>query len=200
MYEDEEVWKEIPEWEGYEVSTWGRVRSYWLVGKRFRPRQKTTDPLILDPNHKGHFLLGGKDNHRRRAPAGLIRESFGLFRCPYCYILLPIEQSGKNNKGHREWQCLKCRTARGTQWRYGMTNKQKQEMLWAQGGECIGGCNRKPTVVHHDHNCCDNTPTCGGCNLAITCQPCNLVLNKNINSEILFNLAEAQARFEKSTL
>lgn len=48
----DEVWKRIPEYEGYEVSNIGRVRSYWTNASRL-----VDIPHFLKPNKKHRYTM-----------------------------------------------------------------------------------------------------------------------------------------------
>ena len=54
-----EVWKEVSRCEGYEVSNWGRVRSYWVRGRNKKPRRSI--PTLMkpqtDPIGRRHVIL-----------------------------------------------------------------------------------------------------------------------------------------------
>lgn len=60
---------------------------------------------------------------------------------------------------------------------YGMTHEQYEAFLTLQDGACAvcrGSGHR--LAVDHDHACCPQTPTCGGCNRGLVCNKCNLLL------------------------
>jgi Recombination endonuclease VII len=64
--------------------------------------------------------------------------------------------------------------------KYGLTLKQYNERLAAQGGGCAI-CDAKPRLarlhVDHDHRCCPGKKTCGRCFRGIVCYPCNTKLS-----------------------
>lgn len=60
---EQEEWREIPEWPGYEVSSLGRVRSWKKkIGRR-------SNPIIRSPHQmkNGYLLVGFKDGGRKNA-------------------------------------------------------------------------------------------------------------------------------------
>lgn len=63
----------------------------------------------------------------------------------------------------------------------GIDNAARDAMLASQGGRCAA-CDTddpgstKGWVVDHDHQCCSGLRSCGKCNRAILCHPCNLAL------------------------
>lgn len=54
----EEVWKPIPEFEGYEVSNQGRVRSYYLFGPGSRVANKPQRILKPTLSKDGYLVVG----------------------------------------------------------------------------------------------------------------------------------------------
>lgn len=79
--------------------------------------------------------------------------------------------------------------ARSFEWRYGITIKQRDEMLAAQGGVCDvckspdpGG--RGEWCTDHDHSCCpQKSRSCGNCIRGILCFGCNVMLGCAKDSE-----------------
>jgi hypothetical protein len=47
---EEEIWKDIPGYEGYQASTLGRIRSYYTNGGRIRYIDYNKEPRILKPS------------------------------------------------------------------------------------------------------------------------------------------------------
>lgn len=61
---------------------------------------------------------------------------------------------------------------------YAMSLEDYIRLYEEQGGACAI-CKSKTgkLVVDHDHQCCDNKPTCGNCTRGLLCQKCNHYLH-----------------------
>jgi hypothetical protein len=106
-----EVWRPIRDYVGYEVSSFGRVRSYWGKGAKFRRSQILLDSSILLKGSickSGHIRvdLANSNNSRRFSPYvhTLVLEAFvGLRprRTVACHF--PDRDPGNNHVGNLRW-------------------------------------------------------------------------------------------------
>lgn len=91
------------------------------------------------------------------------------------------EKREKINSKRRSEYCGEKAREQNLPYRYGITQKEYENLLEYQGGCAI--CGRKQEdysrkfSVDHNHSCCPGPKTCGKCVRGILCHPCNVALN-----------------------
>lgn len=110
------------------------------------------------------------------------RDDRGRKRCRRCLEWLSEDSFIRKTEcadGLMTW-CRRCDTDRKIRNTYGITLKQYEERLKAQGGGCAicGGVNKdgRMLAVDHDHACCPSPKSCGSCIRGLLCSNCNLHL------------------------
>lgn len=89
--------------------------------------------------------------------------------CIWCNT--PLSQP---TQGRKLRKCPRCAVIK---WKYKITYAQSQERLAAQHGLCaFEGCEELATCLDHDHSCCPENKTCGGCLRGFLCDRHNLGL------------------------
>lgn len=82
--------------------------------------------------------------------------------------------------------------------KFGLTPERVEEMVSSQGGVCPCCGDPSPSVVDHDHSCCDDKyRTCGSCVRGVLCNGCNVALGAaKDNPDILDALAAYLIRWK----
>ena len=113
---------------------------------------------------------------RRSNGVSLQRDELGRKACSRCGEWKPeadFRTSPKNPDGLAGY-CAVCQRSWTLEQKYGITLEQYDAMALAQGGVCPI-CHRTPRTwsVDHDHSCCDEKASCGGCVRGLLCNNCN---------------------------
>lgn len=114
----------------------------------------------------------------------LERNDDGNKCCTTCREWLPEQNYGKNSStgDGLTGRCLRCANDASRERKFGVTRKQYDAILPAQGGVCWlckhpPDFGRESLSVDHDHRCCgDKYKTCGNCIRGLICGACNLAL------------------------
>ena len=144
------------------------------------------DPVPLCKGHAAQHNKTGamKVIVPRNKFASLERDDDGNKRCTGCRRWLPEQEYGQNSSTADRLmaRCLRCSNDASRERKFGVSRKQYDAMLAAQGGVCWI-CKREPDFgreslsVDHDHRCCDDKDkTCGNCIRGLICGACNLAL------------------------
>lgn len=156
MYDDEEIWKEIPYAPGYEFSTHERLRSY----RRTSSPHLQENPRILSVQKsttKPRYQLCVGKNKIWKTPSALLREVFEVFRCGWsrrsndfgCNRLIPLEDKAPDRRLCNECGAYRKRCV-DLKKRYKLTPKQHDDMFWEQNGRCRICDEELPLVVDHN--------------------------------------------------
>lgn len=109
----------------------------------------------------------------------LARDEAGRKQCSQCRDWQEVDHFGfrAREADGLHVTCLRCQRGDMLQRLYRMTIDEYEVMAVAQGGVCAicgkANANGKALFVDHDHRCCADTPTCGGCTRQLLCGPCN---------------------------
>lgn len=157
----------------------------------------TADTAGYCYGHYGQFSRG-EDLRPKRGSAAYYAARLndrGEKLCSRCEYWLPVDQfyaryDSKTPLGRAH--CNRCNTLR----RMGITARQYDEMLAAQGGGCAACTkaiqpNGRQLPVDHDHSCCPGASSCGQCIRGILCDDCNVILGRaHDDPDILVALAK----------
>jgi hypothetical protein len=107
----------------------------------------------------------------------------GKKHCVYCDTTKMLDEFPLHDStGDKRGKCLQCTRDGRMKSQYGVTRKQYDDMLEAQGGCCaICGSTtprgrHKTFVVDHDHSCCPGDRSCGACVRGLLCSTCNIAI------------------------
>lgn len=185
----------VPDLSGRIINNWTVIEfaEYRKISNKDIPYYKCVCKCGYIKIVHGYHLYYGHSKQCRKCSTNDMRKFNDEYKyCPRCEeYLLHKEfgvENGNNSPLKKRGYCLICETAG----RHNLYKHEYLEILNSQDNKCgVKGCDKKPSIIDHDHDCCSGKRSCGKCVRGILCVGHNIGMgNLGDNIEGLLSAAE----------